>query len=111
MTPDATVQIPARLHALAVTALLLERLDRSPHSASGASAEQYQGLVRQIDHLLDEAESEPALPQLLERLPALAELHENRHYAEAGLCRSPLDAAVQAEQAAAELIRRVRGTR
>jgi hypothetical protein len=41
-------------------------------------------------------------------LPAPAELHENRHYAEAGLCRSPLEAAVEAELVARDLLARLR---
>lgn len=105
MSTESTIRIPNRLHALASTAMLLERLERLPRSASAA---QYRGLVRQLDLLLDEAEGEPALQSLFEGLPALAELHENRHYAEAGLCRSPLDAAVEAERATLALLDRVR---
>ena len=41
-------------------------------------------------------------------LPALAELHENRHYELAGLCRSPLDAMVHAEREAQDLLGRFR---
>lgn len=105
MTIDSTIRIPARLQALAATAMLLERLERAPRSAS---ADQYQRLVRQLDTLLAEAEDEPALLSLVDRLPALAELHENRHYAAAGLCRSPLDAAVDAERATHSLLTRIR---
>ena len=105
MSSDTTIRIPARLQALAAMAMLLEKLERLPRSASPA---QYQGVVTQLHRLLDEAEGEPALKALLDGLPALAELHENRHYAEAGLCRSPLDAAVQAERQAREVIDRLR---
>lgn len=105
MSSDTTIRIPARLQVLAATAMLLERLERQPRSAS---AGQYQRLVTQLHGLLDEAEGEPALKTLLDGLPALAELHENRHYAQAGLCRSPLDAAVQAERQAQDLLQRLR---
>jgi len=105
MTSDTTIRIPARLHALAATAMLLEKLERLPRTAS---ATQYQRLVAQLHGLLDAAEGEPALQALLDGLPALAELHENRHYAEAGLCRSPLDGAVQAERQARDLLQRLR---
>jgi hypothetical protein len=106
MSTVTHIQVPPRLHALVATTLLLERLDRLPRSS--ASAEQYQGVVRQLGRLLDEAEGDAMLHKLLERFPSLAELHENRHYAEAGLCRSPLDAAVQAEATTQDIIRRLR---
>lgn len=105
MTPDATIRLPSRLHVLAATAMLLERLERTPRSASAA---QYQGLVRQLRTLLSDADGDPELPRLLDNLPALAELHENRHYAEAGLCRSPLAPAIEAERATHALIERLR---
>lgn len=105
MSTDTPIHLPARLHALAATAMLLERLDQLPRSASAA---QYQGVARQLNALLAEAEGEPALDALLEGLPGLAELHENRHYAKAGLCRRPLDAAVQAEHEAVDLLARMR---
>lgn len=105
MSSDTTIRIPPRLQVLAATALLLEKLERLPRSASAA---QYQGVVTQLHSLLDEAGDEPALQALLDGLPALAELHENRHYAQAGLCRSPLDAAVQAERQVHDLLQRLR---
>jgi hypothetical protein len=105
MTTESTIRIPARMQVLAATAMLLERLDQMPRSAS---AGQYQGLVRQVEHLLQEADGDPALQALLDGLPGLAEVHENRHYAVAGLCRSPLPAAVASERAAHDLIQRIR---
>lgn len=105
MSPDPVIHIPAHLQALAATAVLLERLDRMPRSAS---AGQYRALVRQLDQLLDDAEDDPSLQPLLESLPSLAEVHENRHYAEAGLCRSPLDEATEAEILSRELLQRVK---
>lgn len=105
MTTESTIRIPARLQVLAATAMLLERLDQLPRSASAA---QYQSLVRHVEHLLEEADGEPSLQALLDGLPGLAELHENRHYAVAGLCRSPLAAAVSSERAAHDLIERIR---
>ncbi len=105
MSTDTQIRIPARLHALAATAMLLERLEQTPR---GASASQYRSVVRQLGSLLDEAADEPTLPALLDSLPGLAELHENRYYADAGLCRQPLEQAVQAEQLARELLDRLR---
>jgi hypothetical protein len=104
MSADSVIRIPSRLQVLAATAMLLERLDQLPRSAS---ADQYQRLVRQIDRLLDDAEGEPSLQALLDGLPGLAELHENRNYAVAGLCRSPLTTSVASEHAARELLERI----
>lgn len=112
MAPDTTIRIPQRLKALAATAVLLERLERTPRSAS---AGQYRALVRQLGELLDEADDlegdRSALQRLIEHLPSLAEVHENRHYAAAGLCRSPLEAAAESELAARELLSKVRARR
>jgi hypothetical protein len=108
-TSVTTVRVPRRLQTLAATAMLLEKLERTPRSAS---AGQYEAVVAQLHGLLDAAEhddeSAAALPKLLQALPALAELHENRHYAEAGLCRSPLEAAVEAELETRDLLARLR---
>ena len=105
MTTESTIRIPARMQVLAATAMLLERLDQLPRSASAA---QYQGLVRQTEQLLEEADGEPSLQALLDGLPGLAELHENRHYAMAGLCRTPLPAAVASERVTRQLLDRIR---
>lgn len=88
------VQLPASLQPLAAMGLLLERLERLPR---GASAEQYREVVLKTQRLLAQAEAGPLLQGLLDAMPALAELYENQHYAEAGLCRHPLDSALTAE--------------
>ncbi len=104
MQADTPLRLPARLHALAAMASLLERLDHQPASRSGASAAQYRGVVHQINTLLGEADPGPALDALLAAAPATAELYENIQYAYAGLCRSPQDAALQAEVAAKKVL-------
>jgi len=56
-----------------------------------------------VEHLGEVLQSVPrdaALDAVLEASPATAELYENLHYEHAGLCRSPLDAAMNAELAA-----------
>ncbi|MBK1688047.1 hypothetical protein EV684_10315 [Rubrivivax gelatinosus] len=103
--PTETVRLPARLHALATMAALLERLERQPRSAS---AGQYRGVVQQIRELLAEAEGDESLPALLAIAPATAELYENLHYEHAGLCRSPLEEALNAELAASTVIKAAR---
>ncbi len=106
MQAQARPSFPASLHALAAMAGLLERLERQP---GGASAEQYRGVVRQVNELLRQAEPGPALDQLLAAAPATATLYENLNYQHAGLCRQPLEAALNAEMAAQAAIERARG--
>jgi hypothetical protein len=92
---------PAALQDLAAMAALLERLERQPRAAS---AEQYRHVVRSVSKLLEDAEPGDALNALLAVAPATAEIYENQQYAQAGLCRSPLERATAAEQAAAAAI-------
>lgn len=100
-----SIEVPPELRELAATALLLERLDRTRREAS---AEQYRGVVQRAAALLEQAEPGPVLDQLLDASPALAELWENRHYATSGLCRAPLEAAMNAELEAGALLKRLR---
>ena len=104
-TQQVRIEVPPALRPLAATALLLERLDRTPRQAS---AEQYRGVAQRATAMLEAAEPGPVLDQLLDAFPALAELWENRHYATSGLCRAPLEAAMNAEIDAAALLKRLR---
>ncbi len=85
---------PPRLQTLATMAGLLERLDRQPLTASPA---QYRAVAQQVSRLLGEAEPGAELNALLEIAPATAELYENLRYEHAGLCRTPLHRALNAE--------------
>jgi hypothetical protein len=97
---------PTALRPLAAMAVLLERLERvTPRKAS---AEQYREVVQRVSEMLTEAEPGDALNALLAVAPATAEVYENLQYAHAGLVRSPLDAALAAEQAAVAAIARAR---
>lgn len=97
--------LPARLHPLAAMANLIERLERAPMQAS---AEQYRGVARQITMLLEEAEPDECLAAILSASPAASQLYENLQYARAGLCRAPLEVALNAELAASAAIARAR---
>ena len=105
MTSVTSVSLPARLHSLASLALLLERLERQPLRASAA---QYRDVVRQIAQLLAATEPDAHLDALLNVAPATASIYENLRYAHAGLCRTPLDAALAAEVAARDAIAQAR---
>ena len=92
-----TLQAP--LQSAAVLAQLLERLDAS---AKAFDAHQYRAVAARLSSLL--ADPEVDWQPLLAQSPAATELYENLHYAEAGLCRAPLDAAMPAELAARDAI-------
>lgn len=100
-TPATPFKLPARLHSLAAMASLLEKLDRLPRSAS---AGQYREVATRVSALLEVAEPDAYLQALLDAAPATAELYENLNYAVAGLCRSPLAGAAQAELEAASAL-------
>jgi hypothetical protein len=104
-TPIRHQELPARLNSLAVMAGLLERLD---HQRSTASAEQYRGVARQVSTLLAQAEPDEHLRALLNVAPASAMLYENLRYEVAGLCRAPLEKALNAELAATAAIQKAR---
>ena len=75
-----------------VLARLLERLDAS---GQPVDAHQYQTVAARLAALLADADVD--WQPLLADSPAAAALYENLHYGDAGLCRSPLDAAMRAE--------------
>lgn len=86
-----------------VVAELLERLDASREPVD---AHQYQVVVERLEALL----GEPGIDwqPLLEHSHAAATVYENLHYGDAGLCRSPLDLASNAELAARDAIEAAR---
>lgn len=106
MKTVTTIMLPVGLQSLAGMGILLERLERLPRTAS---ASQYRDVVVQIQGLLSEAEPGVAFDALLASLPATAELYENLNYAHAGLCLSPLEAALSAEVAARAAIAKSAG--
>ena len=91
-----TLQAPTR--TAAVLAQLLERLDASQQAVD---AHQYRTVAARLSAMLQDAEID--WQPLLAQSPAAAALYENLHYADAGLCRSPLDAAMRAEMSACEV--------
>ena len=86
-------------------ASLLERLE---HSTVPIGAAQYRSIVNHLRAELADVAAESELTLLLERFPATAELYENLHYEQAGLCRSELEAVTRAELAARGVIARAR---
>jgi len=86
-----------------VLAVLLERLDQSKVAVD---PQQYLSVVRRLTDALRESEASDGLTAVLNQFPAAAELYENLNYQHAGLCRTPLDSALSAEQLARQWINR-----
>ena len=93
------------LKAAVSLAALLQRVDAQPQ---GIGAAQYRQLVLQLGQLLDGLPASDGLQQLLGAFPAAAMVYENRQYAHAGLCRSPLEASLNSEQSARAAIQKAR---
>jgi ferritin-like metal-binding protein YciE len=79
---------------LVMLARMLERLDRS---GQAVDPRQYRGVVEHLTEVLRSVPHDAALEAVLQASPATAELYENLHYEQAGLCRSPLELATGAE--------------
>lgn len=94
--------VPKNLFMLA---RMLERLDRS---TVAVDPQQYRGVVEHLSEELRAAPHDAALEAILDASPATAELYENLQYQHAGLCRSPLESALDAELAARAAIDAVR---
>jgi hypothetical protein len=102
----ATAALKNRIENLIAMAQLLERVDANP---TLVGAQQYQNLVNTLKALLSGDDlPDDALRAVLRACPASATLYENMHYDRSGLSQSPLDAAVAAEMAAADLIASLR---
>ena len=82
---------------LVVLARVLDRLERS---AEPVDPEQYRSVVERLSAELLSTHRDAGLEAVLATFPSVAELYENLQYEHAGLCRSGLEAALQAELAA-----------
>jgi hypothetical protein len=82
---------------LVLLARVLERLERS---AEPVDAEQYRSVVNHLASELSVTQNDAGLEAVLQACPAAAELYENLNYQHAGLCRTSLDIAMAAEEAA-----------
>ncbi|MDQ2778070.1 MAG: hypothetical protein M3Y32_00770 [Pseudomonadota bacterium] len=97
--------LPSRLASLASLAALLERLEQQPSSASPG---QYRQVAQQIAALLRNAEPDSYLHALLALAPASSQIYENLRYEHAGLCREPLEQALNSEMSARKAIDKAR---
>ncbi|MBS0444335.1 MAG: hypothetical protein JSR59_00150 [Proteobacteria bacterium] len=86
-------------------AQLLEHLERSPARVNPG---QYRLVAERLARALADVTPGAPLQALLDASPAAAEVYENINYQHAGLCRSPLDAALSAEVRARDAIEHAR---
>ena len=99
----------AQADALKTAITLAELLQRVEANPPAIGAAHYQRLAQHLTHLLAALPPSQRLSALLNTFPAAAVLYENARYAQAGLCRAPLDASLDSELQARSLIGRVRG--
>jgi len=104
-TPSSSSSRPsAGDFAVAVAlAKLLQRLELSGVPVAPA---QYRAVAERLREAMLTVPPGDGLNALLAAFPAAAELYENQFYEHAGLCRSPLEAALNAELKAREVIER-----
>ncbi len=101
MKDSRTIEVPKRWRVAVTLAELLQRLETS---LERSSADQYRSVVRHLADELSRAEPGRELDALLNTFPAAAELYENQHYAQAGLCRQPLETSLNSEQLARQAL-------
>lgn len=100
------VAIPPALTVVVALAKLFQKLEGSPVAVA---PQQYQAVAGRLGQALREAPAGDALDAVLRAFPAAAELYENVQYMHAGLCRQPLEAALNAELLARAAIERSAG--
>jgi hemoglobin-like flavoprotein len=96
--------LPQHLAVVLTLAHVLQKMEGSTQ----VSAEQYRSVVQHLSEALSTVPSDAALHAVLDAHPAAAELYENLQYEHAGLCRSPLEWSMRAEQRAKDTIERAR---
>ena len=103
MSTRISETVKSRIETAVALAGLLERVE---HRAVQVGAAQYQALVRQLMHALQQEMPDAALQAVLGAHPAAAELYENLHYGESGLSRSPLERSINSELLATQALAR-----
>ena len=104
MNAVVRITVPQELLSLVRLAHLLQAIEAR---AQAADPHQYRLLVDKLSAELAQHQGHPALPQLLDHVPAASEVYENLQYAHAGLVRAPLEQSLNSELAARQLIGKV----
>ena len=85
---------------------VLQFLENNP---GPVDAVQYRSIVLHLIRELKSVKPDEMISAVLDSYPAAAELYENLQYQHAGLCRSDLHPALNAELRAKDVIRKARG--
>ena len=109
--PNGAPVMPPIGVTLKTAITLAELLQRVDASTQAIGAVQYRRLVQHLGSLLVLLAREPALATLLDTFPSAAMVYENQRYAQAGLCRAPLQASLDTELQARHAIDRARSVR
>ena len=96
---------PAGPSAVLTLAHVLQYLENSP---GRVDAVQYRSVVLHLIRELKSVKPDEMISAVLDSYPAAAELYENLQYQHAGLCRSALEPALNAELHAKDVIRKAR---
>lgn len=102
---STSLRIPAHLTVVFTLSRLLQRLELT---CVAVDAHQYRAVARRLAEELAVLPMDESLSVILKVHPSAGELYENLHYEQAGLCRAPLERAVQAEQQTRQLLLRLR---
>lgn len=100
-------EVAQRMAQLQPIAALAKILQKAEEGGYPGHAEQFQHVAKQLSELLADVEADEILYSIFNAYPAAAELYENVRYAHAGLCLHDIDAAIEAETQAAELLKGV----
>ena len=106
--PQAVANAASQADALKTAVTLAELLQRVEASTQAIGAVQYQRLAVHLTRLLANLPPSARLTALLNTFPAAAVLYENARYAQAGLCRAPLELSLASELSARDAINRAR---
>ncbi len=106
--PQAVANAVNQADALKTAVTLAELLQRVEASTQAIGAAQYQRLAVHLTRLLANLPPSARLTALLNTFPAAAVLYENARYAQAGLCRVPLELSLASELSARDAINRAR---
>lgn len=98
---------PATSERPGVLVTLAHLLERIETSGRPVDADQYRLVAARLAQALSAEPPGARLQAVLTSFPAAAELYENLNYRYAGLCRSPMQTALDAEVKTLEMIRRV----
>jgi len=98
------LEVPERLRVVTTLSRLLHALEASPEQADPG---QYRQVALRLAQALADTPSDDALAAVLRAFPTAAQVYENVHYEQAGLCRHTLDQAMPAELKTRALLQRL----